>query len=113
MKSCKKRIAMLCAVLLMAALVLAVHAEGSGDLAAADVGTAEILTPPEQTEVLSAGEDCNVPMHQVWQILFFASLALNALAVAVIVVLIWKKKHVRKDDIPLVDYDIDYDTDSI
>lgn len=107
MKSSVKRIAMLITVLLMAALVLAVHAEDGSDLAAGVSVTAE------QTEVLYADGVCNVPMHGVWRVLFFASLALNAAAVVVIVVLIWKKKHVLKDDIPLVDYDIDYDSDNI
>ena len=113
MKSCKKRIAMLAVVLFVAALMLAAHAEGSGALAAADVGVAESLTTSEPTVILSEDGVCNVPMHQVWPILFFTGLALNVAAVVVIVVLIWKKKHLHKDDIPLVDYDIDCDTDNL
>ena len=104
---------MLTVLLLVAALMLAVHAEGSGDFAAADTGAAESLTVSEPTEVLSDEKVCNVPMHAVWQILFFVSLALNVAAAVVIVILIWKKKHLHKDDIPLVDYDIDYDTDNL
>lgn len=97
MKSSVKPAAVLIAMLLMAVLVVAVHADDGSDLAAGVPVTAE------QTEVLYADGVCNVPMHSVWQILFFVSLTLNAAAVVVIVVLIWKKKHVHKDDIPLVD----------
>ena len=45
-------------------------------------------------------------MHRVWPILFFISLGLNAILVAVIGMAAAKKKKNAKDDTPLVDYDI-------
>jgi len=52
---------------------------------------------------------CNIPIHGVWPILFWISLAFNALFIAGITLYIVHKKKNQKDDMPLVDYNIDDD----
>ena len=64
------------------------------------------MTETVEVEVLPEGEFCNIPMHKLWQILFFISLILNVVLVVVIVVIVSKKKNNAKDKTPLVDYDI-------
>ncbi len=49
---------------------------------------------------------CNIPMHQVWPILFIISAVLNAGFIVLIVVYIVRKKKNGKDNTPLVDYQI-------
>lgn len=69
------------------------------------LGEAEDLA--EDLEDVSAeptGKYCDIPMHKVWPILFFISLILNVVLVVVIV-----RKKSKKDDTPLVDYDISDD----
>ena len=103
----------------------------STDQAAVDAGAVQIETlieaiakaaadtttqpeDPEQevpTETEPSEELCNISMHKVWPILFFASLAINiALAVLIVVYVVRRKKNLQ-DDTPLVDYDIDDDDD--
>ena len=62
----------------------------------------EVVVPPSEAF-------CNIPLHQVWPVLFFVSLALNLVMAAVIVIYIARKRKNQKDDTPLVDYDIDDD----
>lgn len=62
-----------------------------------------------EKEVLPSGEYCNIPMHKVWPILFWISLALNAGFVAFFVIYFVRKKKNRTDTTPLVDYDISDD----
>lgn len=102
----------------------------SGDQSAVDACTAKILELLEkviakmeelgktetvvvekevEVEVLPNGDYCNIHIHKVWPILFWISLALNVGFVVVIVVFIAKKKQNRKDNTPLVDYDISDD----
>lgn len=57
-------------------------------------------------EVLPEGEYCNIASHRIWPVVFFISLALNVILSAVIVAYVAKKQRNRKDDTPLVDYDI-------
>ena len=59
-----------------------------------------------EVEVLPKDDYCNIEIHRVWPILFFVSLGLNAILVAVFVMMAAKKKKNAKDDTPLVDYDI-------
>ena len=59
-----------------------------------------------EVEVLPKDDYCNIEIHRVWSILFFVSLGLNAVLVAVFVMMAAKKKKNTKDDTPLVDYDI-------
>lgn len=71
-----------------------------------ELRTPEVVTETVEVEVLPEGEFCNIPMHKLWQILFFISLILNVVLVVVIVVIVSKKKNNAKDKTPLVDYDI-------
>ena len=59
-----------------------------------------------EVEVAPKGEYCNIPMHKVWPVLFFVSLAVNVALIVLIIVYISKKKKNQKDNTPLVDYDI-------
>ena len=59
-----------------------------------------------EVEVPPKGEYCNIPMHKVWPVLFFVSLAVNVALIVLIIVYISKKKKNQKDNTPLVDYDI-------
>ena len=52
---------------------------------------------------------CNISMHKVWQILFWISLVLNIILIALIVVYMRLKRKRVSDDTPLVDYDIEDD----
>jgi len=71
--------------------------------------TPEIVTQEVMVEVPPTDDYCNIPIHRVWPVLFFCSLALNVALVAVIVIYISRKKKNQKDDTPLVDYDISDD----
>ena len=111
MKLRRLQIAILAAVLLIVALTTVVCA-ASDTLDAANALSTDVSVVSKQVSVLPEDEECNIPMHQVWPILFFASLAFNIAAVVVIMVILLKKKNLHKDDIPLVDYDIDYDANT-
>ncbi len=61
-------------------------------------------------EVMPVDDYCNMTQHRAWQILFFVALALDLGFAAMIFCYVQKKKRmVRQDDTPLVDYDIDDD----
>lgn len=62
-----------------------------------------------RVEVEPEGPFCNIPIHQLWPILFFISAGLNVILIVLIVVIVRKRKKNEKDDMPLVDYDIDDD----
>lgn len=61
-------------------------------------------------EIPQAKDYCGQPMHRVWPILFFISLAINVMLVVVMIIYVINKKKNQKDDTPLVDYDIFDDT---
>lgn len=75
------------------------------------MGQSEIVEVPVEVEkeVLPSGEYCNIPMHKVWPILFWISLALNAGFILFFVIYFARKKKNRTDNTPLVDYDISDD----
>lgn len=74
-----------------------------------ELKTPEVVEVEVPVEVLPEDDFCNIARHRIWPVAFFASLAVSvALAVALITVLVRKKKY-QNDDTPLVDYDIDYD----
>lgn len=98
---------------------------GSGDQEAVDAATEKILDIIEQlkaaieaqqkpeevvkevvVEKEPEGEYCNIPIHRVWPVLFFVSLAVNILFIILAVVYFSRRKKNQKDDTPLVDYDI-------
>ena len=99
----------------------------SGDQAAVDAAAEDIrailaqlmetlgaATPniggePDQVVVPPDEDFCNIPLHKVWPILFFISLALNVGLVTLIVLYVAKRRQNMKDDTPMVDYDIDDD----
>ena len=68
--------------------------------------TTEVI---KEVEVLPDGEYCNIKIHKVWPILFFVSLGLNVVLAGLIIGFLLKRKKNRKDDTPLVDYDIEDD----
>lgn len=65
--------------------------------------------PTTPVEPEPAGKYCNIPMHYVWPILFFISLAVNVVFVVILVLHAVKRKKNEKDNTPLVDYDIGED----
>lgn len=74
-----------------------------------DLNTPEQVIQEVEVVVPPSDEFCNIPLHQVWPVLFFVSLALNLVLAAVIVIYVARKRKNQKDDTPLVDYDIDDD----
>lgn len=76
-----------------------------------ELGKSEIIEVEKEVpvEVMPSGEFCNIPMHKVWPILFWISLALNGGFIAFFVIYFAKKKKNRTDTTPLVDYDISDD----
>lgn len=72
--------------------------------------TPGLIVQEVPVEVPPTDDYCNIPMHRIWPVLFFVSLAVNIALVAVIVIYIRRKKQNRVDDMPLVDYDIMDDT---
>ncbi len=97
----------------------------SGDQDAVDAATAEILslleqiqaglaaqeapgviTQEVQVEVPPTDDYCNIASHRLWMVLFFVSLAVNVVLIAVMALYIHQKKKNRQDTTPLVDYDI-------
>ena len=89
----------------------------STDQEAVDAAVAELIAAVEALQaylgaqegnvVVKPGDQfCNISLHNVWPILFFISLALNA----VLAVLVGKgKKNKLNDNTPMVDYDISDD----
>lgn len=61
-------------------------------------------------EVPPTDDYCNIARHRIWPVLFAVSAVMNVALVAVMIIYIRNKKKNRKDDTPLVDYDIFDDT---
>jgi len=74
-----------------------------------ELGTGEIIEVEKPVEVPPAGPYCNIWLHTLWWILLIVSLAVNAVFIALTVRYFARKKKNRKDDMPLVDYNIDED----
>lgn len=70
----------------------------------------QVVIKEVPVEVPPADDYCNIARHRVWPVLFAISAALNVVLGAVMVIYIRNKKKNRKDDTPLVDYDIFDDT---
>lgn len=68
----------------------------------------EIIVKEVQVEVPPSDDFCNISKHYLWPILFFISLGVNLLLVGAIV-LIFRRRKLLGQDVPLVDYDIDDD----
>ncbi|MCD8323381.1 MAG: hypothetical protein LUC32_00235 [Clostridiales bacterium] len=113
---------------LLSELVDAADLLTSGDQEAVDAAAASLrslieqieekmdeLSEPEEVvkevevEVLPEGRYCNIPIHKVWPILFFISLALNAFFIIMQLYVTKKKKKDEEDDTPTVEYNADDD----
>lgn len=70
-----------------------------------DMKTVETIVEKEPVEVEPTGPYCNIKMHPVWIIIAIVSLIANAAFIVLIALYLYKKKN-RKDNTPLVDYDI-------
>ncbi len=98
----------------------------SGDQAAVDAACREIrellarleeqpTQPPEviiqqvPVEILPEEDYCNIPTHGVWRVLLIISGALVAVLLGTIGLYLFGKKRRRRDNTPLVDYDISDD----
>lgn len=69
----------------------------------------KVVVQEVPVEVLPEGDYCNIPTHHVWSVLFWVSAALNLALIGVIVAYVIRRTKNRRDDTPLVDYDIDDD----
>lgn len=84
----------------------------SGDQGAVDAAAKSLedtlLAIQQELDAMKIPEDdfCNISIHQVWPIVFFISLALNVAFVVLAVIYVTRRKKNRKDNTPLVDYDI-------
>lgn len=104
----------------------------SGDQAAVDAATAELLASKEAllkalaelgevvvvekevtVEVEPSYTFCNDPLHTIILIIMIVSLALNLILIILIVSFVVKKQMKKRDNTPLVDYDIDDDMDGM
>ena len=74
-----------------------------------ELGKGEIVEVEKPVEVPPAGPYCNIWVHTLWWILLLVSLAVNAIFVVLTVRYFIRKKKNAKDDMPLVDYNIDED----
>lgn len=68
-----------------------------------------VQTPDDQ--IPEGKAFCNKTSHLVWQVVAIVSIAVNLLLVGIIVTYLMRKKQKRRDDVPLVDYDIYDDSD--
>ncbi len=66
----------------------------------------KIVEKIKEVEVEPSGPFCNIPIHKLWPILFFISLGINVIMIALLVWFLAKRKKNETDDTPLVDYDI-------
>ena len=111
---------------LFEAIEEALALKGSNDQEAIDAATQKILDIVEELKaaIAAAGEGvikeifvekepegdyCNREVHTIWPIVAVVSLAVNVLFTAVVGVGFSRRKKIRKDDTPLVNYDIDED----
>lgn len=74
-----------------------------------EMSNGETVVEKVPVEVEPTGPYCNVKMHPIWIIIAIVSLIANVAFIVVIVVFVGKKKNNRKDNTPLVDYDISDD----
>lgn len=69
----------------------------------------EELEKLREANAVYEGEYCNIPIHHVWPILFFVSLGVNVILAVVAIMLGKRRKGNKKDNTPLVDYQISDD----
>lgn len=69
----------------------------------------KVIVQEKPVEVLPSGDYCNVGRHHLWTVLLVVSAVLNLVLIGVMVAYVIRKTKNRRDDTPLVDYDIDDD----
>lgn len=69
----------------------------------------EELEKLREANAVYEGEYCNIPIHHVWPILFFVSLGVNVILAIVAIMLGKRRMGNKKDNTPLVDYQISDD----
>ena len=69
----------------------------------------EELEKLREANAVYEGEYCNISIHHVWPILFFVSLGVNVILAVVAIMLGKRRKGNKKDNTPLVDYQISDD----
>lgn len=70
----------------------------------------EIVVQEVEVEVYPTDDYCNIPMHRFWPVAAICSAALNLVLLAVLILVIMKKRNTM-DNTPLIHYDIDDDMD--
>ena len=66
----------------------------------------EELEKLREANAVYEGEYCNISIHHVWPILFFVSLGVNVILAIVAIMLGKRRRQNKKDNTPLVDYQI-------
>ena len=69
----------------------------------------EELEKLREANAVYEGEYCNISIHHVWPILFFVSLGVNVILAIVAIMLGKRRMGNKKDNTPLVDYQISDD----
>ena len=69
----------------------------------------EVIIQQVPVEVAPDADFCNIPTHGVWRVLLIVSAALAAVLVGAAGLYLFGKKRRRRDNTPLVDYDISDD----
>ena len=69
----------------------------------------EELEKLREANAVYEGDYCNISIHHVWPILFFVSLGVNVILAIVAIMLGKRRKGNKKDNTPLVDYQISDD----
>ncbi len=72
------------------------------------MGEPQVVVQEVEVEVPPTDDYCNMPVHYTWPVLFFVSVAVNCV-LAVLAVVLYRKRKNQTDDMPLVDYNIDDD----
>ena len=66
----------------------------------------EELEKLREANAVYEGDYCNISIHHVWPILFFVSLGVNVILAIVAIMLGKRRRQNKKDNTPLVDYQI-------
>ena len=69
----------------------------------------EELEKLREANAVYEGDYCNISIHHVWPILFFVSLGVNVILAIVAIMLGKRRMGNKKDNTPLVDYQISDD----
>jgi len=78
-----------------------------------EAGPAGTIIQEVPVVVLPTDDYCNTSTHNIWLVLFFIALAMNIALAALIIVYVVRVLKARKDEIPMVDYDIYDDEETL